>query len=526
MSPSLHLLITTIGYSISFIAVLGFGFFVLFQKPYKLMYLIWFFCCLSIAAYQLAFIIGVNTPANTNLAYWIWYSNVIEDILIGAFAFHFFTLAADGAEKFKRLIQSMYVLGFLIGIVTIIFPKEFVVSVSPKLYLLSYIDKVGFLYYIAIGYFFLAFLLSFYVLFVERALHGPEGKKRINYLILAITIGFFIGFTAFAIDFNIPIDPGISAFLGLLILPFIYGMMKKDLINIRIVIRRVVLVTGLIIFLAILFILLSLLNKWLIVTVPGFKFWMIPVLSALILSIVGFIYYVKEKERERLQYEFITIMAHKFRTPLTHIRWQANELSQQENIPKDMINSVIQIEKSAIELIHLSNLLMSADQISQEKYRYSYENTDLVSLVNKIITSLDDDIVLKNLKLLIDAEAGLPYVYVDKDKLESAIYVFIENAITYTKKSGNIKIKVYKEKDTMWFYITDDGIGIAKKNQSMIFNRFYREESAKLANTEGIGLGLFMAKNIIERQGGSVGFDSEGEGKGSTFWLTLPIKIS
>ena len=130
-----------------------------------------------------------------------------------------------------------------------------------------------------------------------------------------------------------------------------------------------------------------------------------------------------------------------------------------------MINSVIQIEKSAIELIHLSNLLMSADQISQEKYRYSYENTDLVSLVNKIITSLDDDIVLKNLKLLIDAEAGLPYVYVDKDKLESAIYVFIENAITYTKKSGNIKIKVYKEKDTMWFYITDDGIGIAKKNQ-------------------------------------------------------------
>ena len=70
------------------------------------------FCCLSIAAYQLAFIIGVNTPANTNLAYWIWYSNVIEDILIGAFAFHFFTLAADGAEKFKRLIQSMYVFGF------------------------------------------------------------------------------------------------------------------------------------------------------------------------------------------------------------------------------------------------------------------------------------------------------------------------------------------------------------------------------------------------------------------------------
>ena len=58
---------------------------------------------------------------------------------------HFiFYFSADGAEKFKRLIQSMYVLGFLIGIVTIIFPKEFVVSVSPKLYLLSYIDKVGF----------------------------------------------------------------------------------------------------------------------------------------------------------------------------------------------------------------------------------------------------------------------------------------------------------------------------------------------------------------------------------------------
>jgi hypothetical protein len=209
------------------LVALGFGFFVFFQKPRTRLHYIWFFLCISLAAYQLAFIVGVNTPASAKIAYWVWYTNIAEDVLIGLFTLHFFILATDGLEKFKNLLRFMYGLGALIIGASIIFPTAFIVNVVPKLYFYSYVDATGPLFYIVDGYFLLAFLLSFYVLFFERAHHGKEGKKRIDYYIAGLIYGFLIGITAFAPDFNIPIDPGISALLGLFILPFVYGMMKK-----------------------------------------------------------------------------------------------------------------------------------------------------------------------------------------------------------------------------------------------------------------------------------------------------------
>ena len=519
MDVNLHLLLITIGYVVSMIVVLGFGFFVLFQKERKHLYYLWFLFSISIALYQLSFIIGIHINAGTKLAYWIWYSNIFEDVLIGLFTLHVLTVATDGLEKFKNLIKFMYGLAILIMGAAIIFPKAFLIGIIPKLYFRSYVDSSGPLYYVIVGYFMLAIFLSYYVLIYERAHHGEEGKKRIDYLITGITLCFLTGATAFGPDFNLPIDPGFSALMGIFVLPLVYGIVKKGLMDIRIAIRRTVIITGLILLISIILISVSVLSNWLILHVPGFKFWMIPLLFALILVVVGLIYYEKEKGEKQLKYEFITVVAHKFRTPLTRIRWQTDELAKQTDLSPQEHMGIMQINESALELIHLSNLLINSSQ--QENYRYTYENISLTELVDKVLTSFKNYIASKNINLLVETEPNLPLIYVDKEMLDSAVHVLVENAITYTKEGGTIKVKFSKEKDTVKFSITDSGIGISDKDQSRIFSRFYRGSLARHADTEGVGLGLSMAKNIVEHQGGSIGFNSAGEGKGSTFWFTF-----
>jgi len=526
MDPHLHLLITTVGYCISLLVVLGFGFFVFFQKPRKPLYYVWFFFCLSMALYQLSFIIGINTAATSKIAYWVWYTNIAEDVLIGVFTLHIFVLATDGVQKFKNLLKFMYGFGSLIVIASVLFPSVFLTDVIQKLYLRSYVDTTGPFYYIVDGYFLLCFILSFYVLFFERARHGTEGKKRIDYYIVGLIFGFFMGVTAFAPDFNLPLDPGISALLGLFTVPLVYGMIKKGLMDIKIVFRQVFVVTGLVAFVAAIFIMISFLSRWLETHMPSFGFWLMPLFAALVLVVVGFLYYKKEKETEQLMYEFITVVAHKFRTPLTRIRWQTEDLTDQLKLSPKALEGVVQINQSALELIHLSNLLISAGNMEQENYKYSYATVGLPAVVEKVLGSFKDHIALKNINFSMENGLDLPPVYVDEDKLASAIYVLMENATAYTPKGGTIRIQLSSEGDTLRFSVTDSGIGIAEKDQSRVFGRFYRGESARRADTEGVGLGLYIAKSIIERQGGSIGVISAGEGKGSTFWFTLPAQVN
>ncbi len=521
MGPQTHLLVTTVGYCISLVLVICFALFMFFQKPRKPMHLVFFFFCVAVACYQIAFIIGVNTPATSSYVYWVWFTNIAEDVFIALLPLHLFILATDGYEKFKNILKTMYVFGLSIIGASFIFPKLFIVTVVPKLYLLSYVDTSGPLYYIIDAYFLIAFALTYWVLFYERSIHGQEGKKRIDYYILGITFGFLTGVTSFAPDFNLPIDPGISALLGVFIFPLVYGMVKKGIMDIRLAIRKAVIVTTVIMIVAALFILVSLLSNWLIASVPGFGFWVLPLLVALILVVVGFLYYKREQNTEKLKYEFITVVAHKFRTPLTRIKWQTEDLVNEGNLSAKTLEGISQIKESALELISLSNLLLSSGRMEQENYKYTYKNIPLAKIVDKVMLSFKSYISSKHINFSIDVGLNVPDVYVDEEKLAAAVHVLVENAVLYVGASGIVHVQISVENDTVRFSITDNGIGIPAKDQVNIFTGFYRGGVARTIDTEGVGLGLSMAKSIIEHQGGSIGVSSAGEGKGSTFWFTL-----
>ena len=100
---------------------------------------------------------------------------------------------------------------------------------------------------------------------------------------------------------------------------------------------------------------------------------------------------------------------------------------------------------------------------------------------------------------------------------------FIDNAIRYTKKGGVVKIRLKKTKKNIHFEVEDEGVGIPKEDQKYIFDKFFRASNAMKYQTQGSGLGLFIAKSVADKMKGEIGFKSK-ESKGSTFWVKIPIK--
>jgi two-component system sensor histidine kinase VicK len=138
-----------------------------------------------------------------------------------------------------------------------------------------------------------------------------------------------------------------------------------------------------------------------------------------------------------------------------------------------------------------------------------------------VIDLYKEEIKKKNLNFQFKKPKKLPKVKVDVEKIYLAIQNLLENAIRYNKVGGEIEIILKEKEKEIEFSIRDTGIGIPKNQQSRVFTKFFRGSNAIRMETEGSGLGLFIAKNIIEAHGGRIWFESE-EGKGTTFYFTLP----
>ena len=132
---------------------------------------------------------------------------------------------------------------------------------------------------------------------------------------------------------------------------------------------------------------------------------------------------------------------------------------------------------------------------------------------------------MKNLNINKNINPDLITLY-DETRIKFVIQIFIENAIHYTKERGTIDINLYKKDNDIIFSVHDTGIGMDKNGLSMVFSKFYRASEARAIDTEGIGIGLFIAKEVIKRHKGTIWAESEGIDKGSTFSFSLPILTS
>ena len=234
----------------------------------------------------------------------------------------------------------------------------------------------------------------------------------------------------------------------------------------------------------------------------------------------------REKMIERMKTEFVSLAAHQLRTPISAIKWTLRMLLDGDlgKITEEQKDFIEKTYVSNERMINLINDLLDVTRIEEGRYLYKPVFTSIEPIVQFVINSFKKEMERKKIKFEFKKpEKKLPEVKIDVEKIKLAIQNFLENAIRYTKPGGEVIISLKYLEGKIEFSIKDTGVGISKDQQARVFTKFFRGANVIRMETEGSGLGLFIAKNIIEAHGGRIWFESE-EGKGATFYFTLPVK--
>lgn len=233
----------------------------------------------------------------------------------------------------------------------------------------------------------------------------------------------------------------------------------------------------------------------------------------------------KAYEIERLRSEFISIASHQMRTPLTGMKWFLELLLTQKagELSEKQLDYIDQVRISNERMINLVDDLLDVSRAEDEqKYKIVKKKQNIVKLLHEVIKAQKIISDKKSIKIVC---AKLPKDQImlsfDKEKMSNVFQNIIDNAIKYSPTKSTIKIGCKKKADEIIFSVADSGVGIPKDQQHKIFERFFRADN--VASTQGgTGLGLYIAKYIVDRHGGKIWFESK-ENKGSTFYVSLPI---
>ena len=234
----------------------------------------------------------------------------------------------------------------------------------------------------------------------------------------------------------------------------------------------------------------------------------------------------REKMIERMKTEFVSISAHQLRTPLSAIKWTLKMLLDEDlgKITSEQREFIQKTYASNERMIALINDLLSVTRIEEGRYLYRPVLSDIEAIIRFVINSYKEEAAKRNISLKIKkTKEKLPKILLDVEKIKLAVQNIVDNAIKYTSSGGKVTATLKYDKKEVTVSIEDTGVGVPKDQQERIFTKFFRGVNVIRMETDGSGLGLFIAKNIIEAHGGRIWFKSK-ENEGTTFWFSLPVK--
>jgi len=250
-------------------------------------------------------------------------------------------------------------------------------------------------------------------------------------------------------------------------------------------------------------------------------------LSAILLIITFTITQSFERlvEANRMKSEFVSIVSHQLRSPLSNLRWSLELLMSGRlgKIEEQQLDYFKILKDNSSRMGELVRDLLIVSRIEQGRLLFKDQEVPLADLIQGVISLSAPFARASNVEIKFEPKNNLPKIFSDPSQLKLIIENLLDNAIRYIKEKGEVKINLVKKDSRFNFEIKDNGVGIPKEDQKYIFQKFFRSSNILKYKTQGTGLGLYITKSLIEKMGGKIGFKSE-ENKGSTFWFSLPIK--
>ena len=253
--------------------------------------------------------------------------------------------------------------------------------------------------------------------------------------------------------------------------------------------------------------------------------WMgILVVVIIALSAISIGYYINRQMRlTRLKNNLIATVSHELKTPLASMRVLVDTLI--EGRCRDEKQEREYLELMARENVRLSRLIDNFLTFSRmERAKIAFEFTDVrpAAIVNEAAEAVQERFEAGECKFDLEITPDLPPITVDRDALITVLLNLLDNAFKYTKDNKHIILRAFSSDNAVHFEVEDNGIGLSSRAQRKIFNKFYQVDRTLARHAEGCGLGLSIAKFIIDAHGGKIEVKSQPD-KGSTFSVKFPF---
>ncbi|MFA6336579.1 MAG: ATP-binding protein [Candidatus Paceibacterota bacterium] len=236
----------------------------------------------------------------------------------------------------------------------------------------------------------------------------------------------------------------------------------------------------------------------------------------------------RKEEAERLlkaKTEFLSIASHQLRTPLTAIIGYSSMLKEGDygRLPKGASEAIKHINDSSQRMIKLVNDFLSVSRLETGRTVLKKRDFSLNELIEQVVSGLKLKAKEKNLYLEYEKQKNDKIIKMDPEKMKEAISNLIDNSIHYTERGG-ITVSSKTTNSKIIITISDTGVGMSRQEISALFESFSRGKAGNELNTQGSGLGLYIAKKFVEMHNGRIWAESEGKDKGSFFHIEIPNK--
>ena len=231
-----------------------------------------------------------------------------------------------------------------------------------------------------------------------------------------------------------------------------------------------------------------------------------------------------EAERaNRLKDEFLATISHELRNPLNAIMGWAHMMRLGKLTPANTERAVETIYRNAKSQSQLVADLLDVSRIISGKLRLDVRTVDLLYIVNAAIDSVRPAAEAKSIRLFTMLDPAAGPISGDGDRLQQIVWNLLTNAVKFTPKGGRIQVKVQRVESHVEVVVSDSGMGISKDFLPYVFDRFRQADASSTRIHGGLGLGLSIVHQLVDLHGGTVSVNSEGEGKGATFTISLPF---